>query len=159
MSTIAIIIPQQPAAPPQQTSLDAGPFWPVISLELVRTNVAVDGSVTTQRLEHAATAALGNVIDQLAAWAAEQQANGCATLASVPAVHINGKSLQVVRFERAVYAYAKADLAERYADADATGRAERGEDGRRVQADEYRRDALHAVRDILGQPRMTSELI
>lgn len=159
MQTPPIVITPKPAAPPLQKSLAAGPFWPVISLELVRFNVAVDASVTAQRLEHAATAAMGNVIDQLAAWSVEQQALGHATLASVPAVHINGASLQVLRFERAVYAYAKADLAERYADSDATTRAERGEDGRRLQADEYRRDALHAVRDILGQPRMTSELI
>lgn len=159
MSTPSVIIPQPSAAPPLQTSLDAGPFWPLIALEAVRANVAVDGSVTAQRLQHAATAALGNVIDQLTAWAAQQQEQGHAALASVPAVHVNGKSMHVLRFERAIYAYTKADLAERYADADATGRAERGEEGRRLQADEYRRDALHAVRDILGQPRMTSELI
>ena len=159
MSLQTILIPQATTAQPLQSSLDAGPFWPVISMERVRVNVAVDASVTAQRLEHAATAAMGNVIDQLTVWAAEQQAKGYTTLAQVPCVHINDASLQVLRFERAVYAYAKADLAERYADADATGRAERGGEGGRLQADEYRRDALHAVRDILGQPRMTSELI
>lgn len=154
-----VIVADPPSAPAPQGQLSAGAFWPVIELAELRAAVAVDASVTASRLEHATTEALATVIDQLAAWAAVHQGAGVGSLAGVPGLAINGTSVHVQRFLRAVYAYAKANLAERYADADATARAERGEDGRRTQAEEYRRDGLHAVRDILGVPRMTSELI
>lgn len=148
-----------PENPAPLGTLSAGGFWPVIDLAKLREAIALDGSVTAARITHAATDALAGVIDELAAWSLAQQTAGHDTLASVPAVAINGASVQLSRFERAVYSYAKANLIERYADADATGRAERGEPGRRLQADEYRRDGLHALRDILGVSRMTSELI
>jgi hypothetical protein len=154
-----VIVADPPNTPAPQGQLVAGAFWPVIDLAALRFAVAVDSSVTIQRLEEAATEAMAAVIDQLTPWAAAHEAVGIASLAAVPALAINGTSVHVSRFKRAIYAYTKANLAERYADSDATGRAERGEEGRRTQADEYRRDGLHAVRDILGVARMTSELI
>ncbi|QKV52653.1 head completion/stabilization protein [Comamonas antarctica] len=154
-----IVRTSPPEDPAPLGTLSAGGFWPEIDLAKLRADVAIDGVVTAARLEHAATDALANVLDELGPWAMAQQATGYATLASVPADAINGVSVQVRRFERAVYAYAKANITERYADADATGRAERGDAGRRLSADDYRRDGLHALRDILGVSRMTSELI
>lgn len=148
-----------PDNPAPLGTLSAGGFWPAIDLAKLREAIALDGTVTAARMVHAATDAMASVIDELGAWASTQQARGHETLALVPALAINDVSVHVTRFERAVYAYAKANLIERYADADATGRAERGEPGRRLQADEYRRDGLHALRDMLGVPRMTSELI
>jgi hypothetical protein len=159
MLTPPIIVSDPPGQPVPQGQLAAGAFWPVIDLEALRKAVAIDSSVTVQRLEHATTEALATVIDQLAEWAAAHQAAGADSLAAVPAMAISGTSVQVLRFQRAVYAYAKANITERYAADDATGRAERGEESRRTQAEEYRRDGLYAVRDILGVPRMTSELI
>lgn len=140
-------------------TLSAGGFWPAIDLAKLRESIALDGAVTAARIAHAATDALASVISELEAWSVDQQAAGHGFLADVPALAINGVSVQISRFERAVYAYTKANLIERYADADATGRAERGEAGRRLQADEYRRDGLYALRDLLGVARMTSELI
>ena len=154
-----IIVTDPPGKPPITGVLDAGAFWPHIELAKLRDTVDVDGSVTAARLTHAASSALASVVLDLSAWAATQQAAGFVALSSVPAVTINGVSVNVLRFERAVYAYAKAELAQRYAGADATGRAERGDDGRELQASDYRADALSAVRDILGVARFESELI
>jgi len=154
-----IIVTDPPGAPPITGQLNAGSFWPCIDVTKLRETVDVDGSVTAARLTHAAANALASVIQDLSAWAQTQMAAGLTTLADVPAVTINGTSVNVLRFERAVYAYTKADLIERYAGADATGRAERGDEGRELQASEYRADALRAVRDILGVARMESELI
>lgn len=154
-----IIVTDPPGKPPITGVLDAGAFWPHIELARLRDTVDVDGSVTAARLTHAASNALASVVLDLSAWAATQQAAGFAALSSVPAVAINGTSVNVLRFERAVYAYAKAELAQRYAGADATGRAERSDDGRELQASDYRADALSAVRDILGVARFESELI
>lgn len=154
-----IIVTDPPGKPPITGVLDAGSFWPHIDLAKLRDSVDVDGSVTAARLKHAASNAMASVIQDLTSWAAVQMTSGLAALADVPAVAISGTSVNVLRFERAVYAYAKADLIERYAGADATGRAERGDEERELQASDYRADALRAVRDILGVARFESELI
>lgn len=154
-----IIVTDPPSKPPITGVLDAGSFWPHIDLAKLRDSVDVDGSVTAARLTHAAANALASVIKDLSNWAAAQAAAGFDALSSVPAIAINGTSVNVLCFERAVYAYAKADLIERYAGADATGRTEPGDERRELQASDYRADALRAVRDILGVARMESELI
>lgn len=154
-----IIVTDPPSKPPITGVLDAGSFWPHIDLAKLRDSVDVDGSVTAARLTHAAANALASVIKDLSNWAAAQAAAGFDALSSVPAIAINGSSVNVLCFERAVYAYAKADLIERYAGADATGRTEPGDERRELQASDYRADALRAVRDILGVARMESELI
>lgn len=154
-----IIRVQPPGAPPPSGQLLADAFWPPIDLTKMRDAVSIDSSVTQQRLEHATVDAMACVIDQLSQWAASHQAAGVVKLADVPGLSINGQSAQVNRFERSVYAYAKANLSERYAESNAKGRTERGDESRRAEADEYRRDGLFSVRDILGVPRMTSELI
>lgn len=154
-----IIVTDPPGKPPITGVLDAGAFWPHIDLAKLRASVDVDGSVTAERLTHAASNALASVVLDLSNWATVQQTAGFGALSSVPATAINGVSVNILRFERAVYAYAKAELAQRYAGADATGRAERGDEGRELQASDYRADALAAVRDILGVARFESELI
>jgi len=140
-------------------TLNAGPFWPVIDLAKLRDTVSLDGAVTAARLTHAATSALSSVVQDLATWWATQAAAGHATLADVPALAINGHSVKVGQFETAVYALTRASLLERYAGIEATGRANDGAEIRAAQANELRRDAFWAVRDIQGTARMTSELI
>ena len=154
-----IIVTDPPGKPPITGVLDAGSFWPHIDLAKLRDSIDVDGSVTAARLTHAASNALASVVQDLSSWATVQQAAGLDALASVPAIAINGVSVNTLRFERAVYAYTKAELIERYAGADATGRTKPGDTRSELQDSDYRADALSAVRDILGVARMESELI
>jgi hypothetical protein len=56
----------------------------------------------------------------LRAYAAAQIAAGHATLAAVPAPQLDGQSVQILRYARAVALHAKAELIERYRDYDLT---------------------------------------
>jgi hypothetical protein len=95
----------------------------------------------------------------LRAFAAASIAAGYATLSAVPATQLDGESVQLWRYRRAVALFAKAELIERHSDFDTTAAGG-------VQADELtpsigalRRDAQHAVRDMLGQSRTVVDLI
>ena len=62
-------------------------------------------------------------------------------------------------YQRAVYATAKAELIERYRDFDSTDAGQRRAETMELSVDDYRRQARYAIRDILGRPRATVELL
>ncbi len=165
MSLIAAAPPLVRTTPPRDPAplgkVSAGPWWPEIDLAALRDAMRLDGTITPQRLLPAVQEAVAATIGQLAAWAKTREDEGHASLAAVPALQIDGESINVQRFRRAVHCHAKANLLERYSDYDTTGR-ERGKDqgeARDDQAEHHRRDATWAVRDILGASRLTVELI
>ena len=67
--------------------------------------------------------------------------------------------MQLFRYQRAVELYAKAELIERHPDFDTTaaGGAEGNDAATAIGS--LRRDAMHAVRDMLGQTRTVVDLI
>jgi hypothetical protein len=166
MSLIAAAPPLVRTTPPEDpaplgTLRADDAFWPAIDLAELRAALRLDGTVTAERLRHAATEALAHAMDELAAWAAVQRLDGHPTLADVPARRIDGRSVQVQRFMRAICGMTHASLLERYADYDSTGRARKSHDEplRDAQAEQHRRDARWAIRDLLGLSRTTVELI
>jgi hypothetical protein len=80
-------------------------------------------------------------------------------IADVPADVIDGESVLVLAYQRAIGGFARAELIEGYRDTDLTGRGDRKVEDLEPSVDELRRDALHAIRDILGVGRTTVELI
>ena len=121
----------------------------------------LDGTITPPRLLTAVQEAVATTVAQLDAWAKSRKDESHESLAAVPALMIDGESVNVQRFRRAVYCHAKANLIERYSDYDTTGRERRKDqdEAREDQAEHHRRDATWAVRDILGVTRLTVELI
>lgn len=136
-----------------------GGFFPPVDPALARQRMRIDGTVTAQRLRDALVEAIGDVNAQLAAWQAEQVAAGYATLAAVPAQQIDGASIHVHRYLRAVCCTAAAGLIERMRSFDATNDGHQYADKLEQPVDDLRRDARWAVTDILGQARTTVELI
>lgn len=166
MSLIAAAPPLVRTTPPSDPAplgtVSAGDWWPVIDLAAMRDAMRLDGTVTQERLRPAVQDAMASTINQLAPWALVHMAAGVNSLAGVPtALQIDGESSAVQRFRRAVYCTAKANLIERYSDYDTSGRARKDtqEETRGGQAEEHRRDATWAIRDILGVPRLTVDLI
>ncbi|MCL6408407.1 head completion/stabilization protein, partial [Dickeya dadantii] len=104
-------------------SVRAGVFWPEISLSDVRMEIRINGAVTTTRLKHVVIEAVGHVTGQLATWQNGQVSGGYISLALVPAAQINGESVRVHRYRRAVFSIARALLIENYRDVDTTGDA------------------------------------
>lgn len=143
---------------PRPAPLANDGFFPGIDLAHLRAVQRLDGTVTHERLAHETVEAMLAVNAELAAWRATQQAAGHTTLADVPAATADGASALVQRYRRAVYCLAHASLLERYRNFDATGA--RPETASELPgADELRRDARWAVRDILGMARSTVALI
>lgn len=157
MSFLATAPSTTPTAPAGAIVTNDG-FFPDIDLDKLREAMRLDGTVTAVRLRDAAIAAVISINDELQAWKAGKQAAGVLTLAELPP-QIGGVSVQVSRYLAAIYRTAKADLTERYRDFDATKAGEAKADQLESTVDDDRRAARWAVRDLLGRPRSTIELI
>ncbi len=134
-------------------------FWPDIDLAKLRDAMRLDGTVTNERLEHAATNAVLQVNMDLIYWKVAFQRSGVEQLEQVPAEHINGQSIYVQLYLRAVYCLTKANLIERYHDFDSTAKGLKGGDELNDSVNDLRRDARFAIRDLLGLNHLTVDLI
>lgn len=154
-----IVTPADPVTP-EGEAIICGPFWPDIDVNAFRDAMRVGGNtVPDPRIKEALRGGVITALNDLTAWQATQEALGYLTLSEVPAIAIDGETRLTLSWRRAVFAYAAAELAETHQDitAAATG-ATQGE-AIAPTADHLKRDGLRAVRDILGQPRITTELI
>jgi hypothetical protein len=147
---------QPPAA---ETPIVNDGFFPDIEPAAVREAARIPTSITPPRLRAAILGALLTTKGDLRAYRAAKVAAGHARLADVPAEELDGTSELLIMYQRAVALYAKAELIERHRDFDTTSAG--GNDAQELTPTigELRRDALHAVRDILGKSRTTIELI
>ena len=149
--------------PPASTTVEApianDGWFPDIDLASLRETMRLRDSVTPARLRTSALDAIITVGNQLVAWQAKQVAAGHASLDAVPARMLDGKSRLVLLYLRAVGAYTKAELVERYRDVDQTAAGQRNVGELDNSIEELRRDGLHAVRDMLSTTRMFVELI
>lgn len=157
-SFVATAAPAVAATPIEGTLTNDG-FFPDIDLPALRDAMRLDGTVTAERLRHAARDALLTVNDELAAWRARQRAAGAVTLADVPAPRIDGESAHVARYRRAVYHLTHADVTEKYRGYDTTKSGGQVAADLAATVDDARRAARWAISDILGLARSTVELI
>ncbi|EKK9041778.1 head completion/stabilization protein [Salmonella enterica] len=137
----------------------AGTFWPEILLRDLRLASRIPGKTTTSRLKFVTTEAVAHVTDQLDDWRGIQESAGYSTLADVPARMLNGESVKVYRYRRAVYSAARALLLENARDVDTTEKGDRKADALEVQTDDLWRDVRWAIADIRGTQRLFVELV
>lgn len=134
-------------------------FWPDIDANHLRERQRIGGNVSNARLEEAAVAAMISVNRELRTLKLRYMAAGADTLAAVPAEQIQDESELVHTYRRAIYSTASAEIADRYRNYSATNTgAAKGEEEEQ-SADDYRRDARFAIRDLLGISRTTVELL
>lgn len=148
-----------PSPTPAETDIAIGSFWPAISPVEIREAQRLDNTVTPARLRPALIESASTTIEALAAWKIAQIELGYTTLSAVPSDEIDGASILVHRFKRAVGSLAKALLMERYRDFDATAKGDKRADALTDPIDDCRRDHLNALADITGRTRCTIELI
>lgn len=134
-------------------------WFPDLTLSGIRHSIRTDGTVTDQRLRDSVLYAMGHVNQQLAAWKLARQAEGAQNLGDVEGGNLGGGSRLALLYRRAVCASASADVMERYRNFDSTASAERRALDNDPSIAEQMRNARWAVRDILGQPHATVELI
>ncbi|ASD98499.1 head completion/stabilization protein [Salmonella enterica] len=137
----------------------AGTFWPEILLRDLRLASRIPGRTTTSRLKFVTTEAVAHVTDQLDDWRGIQESAGYSTLADVPARMLNGESVKVYRYRRAVYSAARALILENARDVDTTEKGDRKADALEVQTDDLWRDVRWAMADIRGTQRLFVELV
>lgn len=142
---------------PSPAPIENDGFFPDIDPAALAAEQRID--VVPARLRAAIVAAIITIGNDLRVWRAAALLAGHATLADVPAPRIDGESRNVLLYRRAIGATTKADLVERYRDVDTTGAGDRRADALDPSIGELRRDAIHAVRDILGRNRTDVELI
>lgn len=102
---------------------------------------------------------MAHVTDQLDDWRGIQESAGYSTLADVPARMLNGESVKVYRYRRAVYSAARALILENARDVDTTEKGDRKADALEVQTDDLWRDVRWAIADIRGTQRLFVELV
>ncbi|XYK63427.1 head completion/stabilization protein [Serratia marcescens] len=134
-------------------------FWPDVDLSDLQESIRTDGTITPQRLRHAALNAIAEVNGELTLWRQAQQTAGFTALENVPAEELDDESVLLQHYSRAVYCITKANLNERYRDFDATGAGGKRADEMDESIDELWRDARWAMRLIQGEKHMTVELI
>lgn len=139
-------------------TVTAGEFWPVIALSDLRLAARIAGDITTTRLKHAASEAVAHVTEQLEEWQDAQQQAGHATLGAVPASQLNGESVRLYRYRRAVYSLARASILEGYRDVTTTAKGEKSTDALDLQIDDLWRDVRWCIADIQKRPRVFAEL-
>lgn len=147
------------SAPAQPFILTNDGFWPDIDAAHLRERQRIGSNVSNPRLEEAAVAAMISVNRELRTLKLRYMAQGHDTLVAVPAEHIQDESELVHTYRRAIYSTASAEVAERYRTYSATNTgAAKGEEEEQ-SADDYRRDARFAIRDLLGISRATVVLL
>lgn len=159
MPSDVISTPPLPASP-EGSEISAGAWWPKIDVNTARDQVNIGAAIPHARLVEALQQGMISAIDELAEWQAAQIAAGYSSLAAVPPViQVDGKTRKELLFSSAVCAFAAARLADRNPDLTATREGSDRAEQRRNMADDFRREATHAIRQILGKPRTNAELI
>lgn len=153
------LIINAPTPDNEEPLIESSVFWPAVDPSKIREAQRIDNTVPPLRLKAALIEAIATTNSALLSWRSAQQAAGFATLEAVPAEAIDGKSIHLHRYQRAVGCMAKALLLERYRDIDTTGKGHKDAEALTDPIDDCRRDHLHALADISGRPRNTVELI
>lgn len=134
-------------------------WFPDVDPAEFRKQMRIRESVTPERLREAILNGIISVGNSLLVWRVALALQGYASLETLPSSELGGESRLVILYRRAIGASAKADLVERYRDTDTTGAGQRQVGELDASVEELRRDAVHAVRDMLGKTRTTVELI
>lgn len=158
MSFIATAPASTPSTPADAQTVTNDGFFPNINLADLREIVRLDGTVTIARLRNAAIAAVISVNTELQDWKAAQLAAGVIRVDQM-GPQIGGISVPASHYLNAVYRTAKADLSGRYRDFDSTPEGQAKADHLETTIGGDLQAARWAIRDLLGQPRTTVDLI
>lgn len=146
--------------PPGSPHLVENDGWfPDIDLDLLKTSIRIDPSISIERLRESVVNAIQSVARQLRAWRDGVEASGAANLGDVPAPKIGGESRLLALYRRAIHTETAADLSENLRDIGTTNSGHDRADELADSTDVLRRNARWAVSDFLSRRRMTVEMI
>ncbi|MGE7139672.1 head completion/stabilization protein [Luteibacter sp. NPDC031894] len=147
--------PNEPATP---ITISNDGFWPDIALGDLRDASRLTGNITDARLRACTVEAMIWANEQLASFKARQVAAGWDNASDI-GDSIDGATILVQRYRRAVYCTVQADMAENYRQWDSTRAGDFRADFEDSAALTFRKDATLAISDILRRGRTVVELI
>ncbi|EOD1753278.1 phage tail protein I [Escherichia coli] len=127
-------------------------FFPDIDPKRVRERMRLEQTVAPARLREAIKSGMAETNAELYEYREQKIAAGFTRLADVPADDIDGESIKVFYYERAVCAMATASLYERYRGVDASAKGDKKADSIDSTIDELWRDMRWAVARIQDNP-------
>ncbi len=145
-------------APTEDTVISDG-WFPNIDLVQMRAVMRLDGTITPIRLKTAVQGAVIQVNQELHAWQQTQQEAGFTSLAHIPSPTIDGQSILVWYYVRAVSHVSVAELQSQYRDFASTHKGCEHAEGLESRIEEERRLARCALRALLQKTAITAELI
>ena len=148
-----------PVPAPADRAIENDGWWPDQSLNAFRSAMRVDAAVTDDRLADMVANAMLWANGELLVWRAAREIEGRASLADVPSSPIAGGSRLAFLYRRAVFAAVKAEADESYRQPDTKYVGDVRGDALLPTIGAYQRNAAWAIRDFLGAPRVTIELI
>lgn len=128
-------------------------FWPDVEPSRLRKLMRLEGTVTPERLRHAALSAIAEVNAELFLYREAQQADGYRHLQEVPGEQLDGESEKLHHYLRAVSSVATATLYERYRSYDSSGKGNDKAGALDSTVDELWRDARWSIQQLQGRPR------
>lgn len=139
--------------PPADVVIANNGWWPDIDPAHYRGTMRLPESVTPDRLTDGLVSAVDDINRQLADFQAAQTVAGYSGPQEIPRKPWQRPGYHADLYQRAVYCAAAALLAERYREITAASVSSAQDDAVASlisQADAYRRDSIHAVRDLLA---------
>ncbi|EOC1312501.1 head completion/stabilization protein [Cronobacter turicensis] len=128
-------------------------FFPAIDPQRVRELMRLEQTVSPARLRDAIKSGMAETNAELYDYRDRQMSAGFETLADVPSDKLDGESVRVFHYVRAVCAMTTATLYERYRGADASAKGDKKADSIDTTIDELWRDMRWSVARIQDKPR------
>lgn len=128
-------------------------FFPDIDPKRVREGMRLEQTVAPARLREAIKTGIAETNAELFLWREQQIAGGVSKLADVPADDLDGESVRIFYYLRAVTSMATATLYERYRGVDASAKGDKKADSIDTTVDELWRDMRWAVSRVQDKPR------
>lgn len=154
-----VALPPSPASP-DGSVVDGDGWYPAIAVGAMRDALRIGEIVTHARVVAAIAGGMLSIEGELAEWRALREEEGAASLDEVePDRTLAGEHRLTLLYIRAVRFAAAAELAELHRDLTATQEGQARADTQATTAEDYRKLATHAVRDVLGVGRTAVELI
>ena len=128
-------------------------FFPDIDPKRVREGMRLEQTVAPARLREAIKTGIAETNAELFLWREQQIAGRFSKLADVPADDLDGESVRIFYYLRAVTSMATATLYERYRGVDASAKGDKKADSIDTTVDELWRDMRWAVSRVQDKPR------
>lgn len=153
---MASFIPTGPVDPAEDAEIPGDGWYPAIDPAALRMETGLGTTWSAERLRAVIVEAIDEVQSLLTDWRADRTA---VSLAEVDSATIGGEPAAVVRYRTAVFCRVRSKLLMVTRDYDSTKSGHDRADALEATADDWLARSRDALSRLLGQPRVTVELI